>query len=212
MNTKKLLALLLALVLVLGVLPVAYAAASDPATGDDTDIDVDVEDLPDVSVLYGDAVIIGDVPAIGELAEVYDEYGLGVVGVKEVPRADVSKYCSLKVDKINDKIMRVSDMIEKPKDDEIMSCYSILGRCILPAEIFTILENTERGAGGELQLTDAMKTLAVKEGMMGIDFSGTRYDMGNKFSYMQANVEMALKNPEFGNEFRNYIKEIAKTL
>ena len=164
------------------------------------------------AVLYGDDVIIGDVPAIGELAEVYDQYGLGVVGVKEVPRADVSKYCSLKVDKINDKIMRVSDMIEKPKDDEIMSCYSILGRCILPAEIFTILENTERGAGGELQLTDAMKTLAIKKGMMGIDFSGTRYDMGNKFSYMQANVEMALKSPEFGNEFRNYIKELAKTL
>lgn len=164
------------------------------------------------AVLYGDDVIIGDIPAIGELIDVYDKFGLGVAGVKQVSENDVQKYCSLKVEAVSDKLMKISDMIEKPQPDQIMSLYSILGRVVLPPEIFTILETTPNGAGNELQLTDAMCTLARRYGMMGIEYSGKRYDMGNKLSIMQANVELALQNKEFGDEFAEYIKNIAKTL
>ncbi len=170
-----------------------------------------VDDEP-FAVLYGDDVVIGEVPAIGELCEVYEKYGLGVAGVKKVTPEQITKYCSLDVEMVSDKIMKVTDMIEKPSPVQIMSLYSILGRVILPAKIFDILENIPKGAGNELQLTDAMRVLARNDGMMGIEFSGTRYDMGNKLSFMQANVEMSLKNAEFGQEFKKYIKDLAKTL
>lgn len=170
-----------------------------------------VDDEP-FAVLYGDDVIIGEKPAIGELAEVYEQYGLGVAGVKKVSKKDIVKYCSLDVEMVSDTVMKVTDMIEKPSPYQIMSLYSILGRVILPPNIFEILENIPKGAGNELQLTDAMRVLARNEGMMGIEFSGTRYDMGNKLSFMQANVEMALKNEDFGNDFKEYIKNLAKTL
>ncbi len=164
------------------------------------------------AVLYGDDVVIGEIPAIGELIEVYNKYQLGVAGVKQVSRENIVKYCSLNVEPVSDKLMKITDMIEKPREDQIMSLYSILGRVVLPPEIFTILETTPNGAGNELQLTDAMCTLARQSGMMGIEYSGTRYDMGNKLSIMQANVEQALRNKEIGDDFRNYIKELAKTL
>ena len=113
---------------------------------------------------------------------------------------------------VSDKVMKVTDMIEKPSPYQIMSLYSILGRVILPPKIFEILENIPKGAGNELQLTDAMRVLSRNDGMMGIEFSGKRYDMGNKLSFMQANVEMALKNDDFGADFKKYIIDLAKTL
>lgn len=164
------------------------------------------------AVLYGDDVIIGEKPAIGELIEAYDVYHKGIAGVKQVSREKIAKYCTLKVDKIDERAMKITDMIEKPQESEIMSLYSILGRVVLPPEIFTILETTPTGAGNELQLTDAMRTLAQNEGMIGVEYSGTRYDMGNKLSIMQANVEQALEHPEIGKDFRQYILDLAKTL
>lgn len=164
------------------------------------------------AVLYGDDVIIGETPAIGQLCGVYEQYGLGVAGVKSVPREEIYKYCTLQVEPVTDKLMKVSDMVEKPAEHQIMSLYSILGRCVLPPEIFDILTSIPKGANNELQLTDAMKVLARSKGMMAIDFEGTRYDMGNKLSIMQANVDMALKNEQIGTDFAEYIKQIAKTL
>lgn len=103
-------------------------------------------------------------------------------------------------------------MIEKPSEDEIMSNYSILGRVVMPPEIFDILEETPLGAGNELQLTDAMKTLAQTKGVVAVDYEGTRYDMGNKFGILQANIEVGLNHPETKDELKAYIKEIAKDL
>lgn len=166
-----------------------------------------------LAVCYGDDVIIGDDPAIGQLCRAYDEFGLGVVGIKEVPEKDIHKYSSLAVEPIRDNLLRVTDMIEKPAThDKILSLYSILGRCVLPPEIFDILENTAPGAGGEIQLTDAMKQLSNTNSMIGVDFIGKRYDMGSKLGIMQATVEIALKHPEIGDSFRSYLKEIAKSL
>ena len=104
-------------------------------------------------------------------------------------------------------------MIEKPKTPEaVLSLYSILGRCVLTPDIFDILDNTPPGAGGEIQLTDAMKTLATTVGMTGVDYTGKRYDMGDKFGILQATVEIALKNPILAQPFKNYLKELVKTL
>lgn len=165
------------------------------------------------AVLYGDDVILGGKqPACQELCQVYEQYGLGVAGIKPVPVELISKYCSLKVEPESEGIFRVLDMIEKPKLEEVLSNYSILGRVVLPPEIFDILEDTQPGANGEIQLTDAMRELARTKGMMGVEFSGTRYDMGNKFGILQAIVQVALQHPEVGVEFREYLKEVSKTL
>ncbi len=164
------------------------------------------------AVLYGDDVIIGDNPVCGQLISAYQQYGLGTVGIKEVSEQDIQKYSSMKVDKLKNNLYKITDMIEKPKPHEIMSLYSILGRCVLPSKIFAILENTPAGAGGEIQLTDAMKELSHTEGIVGVDFDGTRYDMGNKLGIMKAAIEVGLAHPEIGEGLREYLKEICATL
>ncbi len=164
------------------------------------------------AVLYGDDVIVGEIPAIGELCEAHEKYGKSVVGIKEVPDELLVKYSSLKTEKLEDKIFSVSDMIEKPPIEKKFSNYSILGRCVLDSEIFSILEKTPLGAGGELQLTDAMAEIARTKGMVGVDFSGVRYDMGNKFGILKANIEVGLNHPEVKEELRSYIKELANKI
>lgn len=164
------------------------------------------------AVLYGDDVILGEDPACGQLMRAYEQFGSGVVGVKEVSREAIRKYSSLKVEHIQDNYFRCTDMVEKPQPGQEFSLYSILGRCVLPPEIFDILDNTPPGAGGEIQLTDAMAALARRDGMTAVDFTGTRYDMGNKLGIMQASVEVALNHPEIGKDFRAYLKELCKTL
>ena len=164
------------------------------------------------AVLYGDDVIIGEDPAIGQLCRAYEAHGKGVVGIKEVTAEQIVKYSSLKVEPIEDRVYHVTDMVEKPSPDKILSLYSILGRCVLTPEIFDILRKTPNGAGNELQLTDAMKTMAQTGGMIGVDFTGTRYDMGNKFGILKANIEVGLRHPETAAELSQYIKELAETL
>ena len=165
------------------------------------------------AVLYGDDVIIGDDPACGQLIRAYEKYGKAVVGIKEVSREAISKYSSLKVAPLEGNMYSCTDMVEKPKtDEEVLSLFSVLGRCVLTPDIFDILDRTAPGAGGEIQLTDAMKTLARSVGMTGVDFTGKRYDMGDKLGILQATVEIALKDAALGEPFRNYLKEISKTL
>lgn len=164
------------------------------------------------AVLYGDDVIIGEVPAIGELMEAYETFGKSVVGIKEVSDELIVKYSSLKAEKIDNINYNVTDMIEKPSLETKFSNFSVLGRCVLDNEIFAILEKTPLGAGNELQLTDAMATIARTKGMIGVEFSGTRYDMGNKFGILKANIEVGLSHPETRDQLKEYIKEIAKTL
>ena len=166
------------------------------------------------AVLYGDDVIISPEgsPATGELVRAYEKYGKGVVGIKEVTAQQILKYSSLAVSPLEDRVFAVTDMVEKPAPDKILSLYSILGRCVLPPEIFDILAQTPPGAGGEIQLTDAMRVLTQTKGMTGVDYLGKRYDMGNKLGIMQASVEVALSHPEIGGDFRDYLKNLAKTL
>lgn len=164
------------------------------------------------AVLYGDDVIRAEYPVCKQLCDAYEEFGLGTVGIKEVSKEDVQKYCSLKTKPIRDNLFEVSDMVEKPSPEQIFSLYAILGRCVLPPEIFGILEHTKPGAKNELQLTDAMKQLAKEKGMIGVDFVGKRYDMGNKLGVLQAVVEHGLLHPEVGEDFHKYLKQLSKSL
>ena len=165
------------------------------------------------AVLFGDGVIISKKPAIQQLIDHYGEYGEGVVGVKKVPEQDIHKYGSLKVENLHDNVFKCTDMKEKPKTvAEAFSLYSILDRCVLPPEIFEILEHTEPGVGGEIQLTDAMREIAITKGMTAVEYEGIRYDMGNKFGILQAQIEVGLEHPETKDQLREYIKKLAKTL
>ncbi len=167
------------------------------------------------AVLYGDDVIIGEIPACAELIKAYQDYGKAVVGVKQVSEEQIYQYSSLKVEPIDNQghIFNCTDMIEKPKSKkEVLSLYSILGRCILTPDIFDILDRTTPGAGGEIQLTDAMRELCKTKGMTAVSYSGKRYDMGNKLGIMQAAVEVSVNHPEIGEEFKKYIKDFASKL
>lgn len=158
------------------------------------------------AVLYGDDVVVSETPAIKQLIDVYEEYGLGVAGVKYVTEEQIQRYCSLKVEPVKENIFKVFDMIEKPSKDKIFSLLSILGRVVLPPEIFDILDETPKGAGGEIQLTDAMRTLTLQKGMMACEFEGTRYDIGSKLGFLIANVEQGLLHSETGDAFKEFLK------
>lgn len=165
------------------------------------------------AVLYGDDVIIGDDPAIGQLARAYEKYGKSVVGINRVPREDICKYNSMKLEPMGEsRLYAVSDMIEKPQRGEEFSDFSILGRCILEPNIFDILRRIPKGKGGELQLTDAMREVAVCDGMIGVDFTGKRFDMGSRLGIIKASLEVGLMHDELKGELMAYLKELLDSM
>ncbi len=166
------------------------------------------------AVLYGDDVIFSNTPVVKQLVNVYEKYGKTVVGVKEVPSADISKYSSLKTEKIDGEscVSFCTDMIEKPKPGEEFSNLSILGRVILTPEIFDIIDSLPAGAGGEIQLTDAMARLAREDGIYALEFEGERFDLGSKLGFLKANIKIGLSHPETADELCRFIKETAKDL
>lgn len=163
-------------------------------------------------VLYGDDVIMGEDPVAAQLIRAWEQYGKPCVGIKEVSPEAIRKYSSMKLDPLAGNLYNITDMVEKPAPGQEFSLFSILGRCLLTPAVYDILQHTVPGAGGEIQLTDAMAVLARSGGMTGVDFTGKRYDMGSKLGVMQAQVETALRHEEIGAEFRAYLKELVKTL
>ena len=161
------------------------------------------------AVIYGDDVIFSKTPVTKQLADAYEKYGKAVVGVKPVPSEDLRKYCSLKVEKTDEEnAYFCSDMIEKPKPGEEFSNLSILGRVVLTPDVFDIIDALPPGAGGEIQLTDAMAKLARTEGVIAYEYEGKRYDMGSKLGFLMANVARGLENEETKEDFRLYLKEL----
>ena len=163
-------------------------------------------------VLYGDDVIMSDYPVTKQLIDAYEKYHKTCLGIKEVSDELIVKYSSMKVNHIHDNLFNVTDMIEKPSLCERFSNYSILGRVLLTPDIFPIIDNLTPGAGGEIQLTDAIRTIAKTEGCIGVDFIGKRYDMGNKLEMLKAIVETALVHDELKEGFKEYLLNIVKTL
>ncbi len=163
-------------------------------------------------ILYGDDIIMSETPVCKQLADAYEKHGKPCCGVKPVPLDLIYKYSSLKTEPNGDGTFAVTDMIEKPKPGQEFSNYSILGRVLLTPEIFPILENTAPGAGGEIQLTDAMRVLARSSGMTAVDFEGERFDLGSKLGFLMANVKTAMNHPEVGEDFKKFLIDFAGTL
>ena len=161
-------------------------------------------------VLYGDDIIFSEKPVCGQLMEVYERYERPVVGVKPVAPELLSKYCSLKVEPLRGErdVTYCTDMIEKPLPGQEFSNLSILGRVLLTPEIFDIIDNLEPGAGGEYQLTDAIKEMARDGGVYALEFEGDRYDLGSKVGFLKANIVKGLEHPETKEELRAFLKSL----
>ena len=158
------------------------------------------------AVLLGDDIVDADTPCLKQMIDAYDEYKTTVLGVQEVARENVDKYGILDVKHIEDRVYKVKDMVEKPSIEEAPSNIAILGRYIITPEIFNILENQAPGKGGEIQLTDALQTLATKEAIYAYNFEGRRYDVGDKLGFLEATVDFALKRPELRDDFIEFLK------
>lgn len=160
------------------------------------------------AVMLGDDVVDSKVPCLKQLIDCFDEYKTTILGVQEVPKEDVCKYGIVKGMHIEDDVYKVKDLIEKPKIDEAPSNIAILGRYIITPQIFNILENTKPGKGGEIQLTDALKTLINTEAMYAYKFKGRRYDVGDKLGFLEATIEFALKREDIREPFIKYLSNI----
>lgn len=162
------------------------------------------------AVLLGDDIIHSQEPVIKQMMEVYEKKESAILGCKIVEKKDVDKYGIVDYSQKDGDIYKIEDLIEKPALDEAPSELAILGRYIITPDIFEILENTAPGKGGEIQLTDALKTLLDKRAVYGYDFEGKRYDVGNKMGFLKTTVELALAREDLGTEFKEYLKELSK--
>ncbi|APC40778.1 UTP--glucose-1-phosphate uridylyltransferase GalU [Clostridium estertheticum] len=160
------------------------------------------------AVMLGDDVVDSEVPCLKQLIDCYSKYETSIIGVQEVPESEVSKYGIVDGISVEDRVYKVKDVIEKPKASEAPSNIAILGRYIITPRIFDILENTKPGKGGEIQLTDALKTLISEEDMYAYNFEGRRYDVGDKEGFLEATVEYALKRDDLKETFMKYLLTI----
>ena len=166
------------------------------------------------AVLLGDDVVYHpERSALGQLIDVYEETHGSVLGCQVVSDEQVSSYGIVAGEALeNPRLMRVSDMVEKPSIEEAPSRMAVLGRYIISPEIFAILGETKPGKGGEIQLTDALKVLAQREAVYAYDFEGKRYDLGDKLGFLQATVEFALRREDLGADFKSYLRDLVKTM
>ena len=161
-------------------------------------------------IALGDDIVYNDVPVAKQLIDSYSKYGSSIVGCQEVKESDVSKYGIVKpLLSLDEKTVEMEDFIEKPSIDEAPSKLACLGRYLLTPKIFDYLEKTEPGKGGEIQLTDAIVAM-MKDGekVLAYNFEGKRYDIGNKFGLLKANIEFGLRNEETREELLEYLKSI----
>jgi len=163
------------------------------------------------AVLLGDDVIVSDVPCIRQMMDIYDRYGTSIVALMEVPEEETGRYGIIKGRSLpegNGRLFEVLDMVEKPARNEAPSNLAIIGRYILTPAIFQALDETGRGSGGEIQLTDGLRRLLGREKILAYKFEGKRHDAGDKLGFLQATVEFALRNKELGPAFRSYLKSL----
>jgi len=163
------------------------------------------------AVLLGDDVIVADPPCIRQMMDIYERYGTSVVALMEVPAKETSRYGIIKGRQLPEgdgRLFEISDMVEKPKVEEAPSNLAIIGRYILTPEIFKALEETGKGSGGEIQLTDGLRRLLSSQRILAYKFRGKRHDAGDKLGFLQATIEFALQNEELGPAFRAYLKSL----
>jgi UTP--glucose-1-phosphate uridylyltransferase len=163
------------------------------------------------AVLLGDDLVDSKVPCTRQMIDVYEKYQKSVVALMEVDDLDVPKFGIGGGKRIEPRVLELDKMIEKPKLAEAPSKLAFVGRYILTPEIFKVLEETEPGKGGEIQLTDAMSRLMQLQGFLGYEFEGLRYDAGDKFGFIQANIAYGLKNPEIAPRLMAYMASLTRS-
>ena len=162
------------------------------------------------AVMLGDDIIDSEVPCMKQMIEVYEKHGGPVIAVQQVPKSEISAYGVIDGVPEGDsgRVYRLRDMVEKPKAEDAPSDLAIIGRYILTPDIFEMLETTPRDKGGEIQLTNGLRALKEKRPLYGYRFDGVRHDAGNKLGFLKATVEFALKRPDLGAPFREYLKSL----
>jgi UTP--glucose-1-phosphate uridylyltransferase len=160
------------------------------------------------AVMLGDDIVDATVPCLKQMLEIYEKYDAPVIGVAEVEGPAISRFGVIAVEPVSDRVFKIKDMVEKPPYEKAPSNLAIIGRYILTPDIFPILEKTAEGAGGEIQLTDAMRTLLQKRDFYACKFEGDRYDGGDKLGFLIATVEFALKRADLGPSLREYLKSL----
>jgi UTP--glucose-1-phosphate uridylyltransferase len=163
------------------------------------------------AVMLGDDIIDSPVPCLGRMVSLFEKLQASIIATCEVPKSQISSYGVIRgtpVDGFDGRVYRVQDVVEKPRADEAPSNMAIIGRYILTPQIFNILDGTQRGAGGEIQLTDAIRQLLEQQPVYAYMIEGTRHDAGDKLGFLKATVEFALKRTGLGDEFRSYLKQL----
>ena len=163
------------------------------------------------AVLLGDDIMAGEVPVTKQLIDAAEKYSAAAVGVQKVSIEAISKYSSVKISMLEDRVYKVLDMNEKPSPETAFSEFAILGRYVLTSNIFSVLENTPPGYGGEIQLTDGLRSLCQISPMVAVDFEARRYDTGNLPGYLEATIDFALKHPHAGSWLKDFLIEKVKT-
>ena len=166
------------------------------------------------AILYGDDIIYSDrEPVIGQLIDAFNTTGKCATGVKECSTEQVMKYCTLDVTPCGENLYDVHKIIEKPAREEILSHFAILGRNVVTPDVFDLIRKTKPSPKtGEVYFSEALSALAEADRLVAVDFYGRRFDMGSKLGILEANCEIGLNHPEVGEDFRRYLKELAKTL
>jgi len=165
------------------------------------------------AVLLGDVLIPGPNPATKQLINVYEATGVGAIAVEEVPKDKTNLYGIVDGEPapqppFGERLLRIRDLVEKPRPENAPSNLAITGRYVLPPAVFDCLARTKPGAGNEIQLTDALRILAREHGLWAYIYEGISYDAGDKLGFLKATVEIALQNPEFGAAFHSYLKTL----
>jgi UTP--glucose-1-phosphate uridylyltransferase len=161
-------------------------------------------------VMLGDDIMAEESTVLADMLGVYERYGRSVVALKEFPRAEISAYGCVAPEAVDDTLVRVLDIVEKPPAEEAPSTLAVMGRYVFTPEIFDAIDRVQPGKGGELQLTDAMALLLRDQTIYGYIFEDGRYDIGKKLDYLRATVELAVERPDLGPEFSAFLAEFVQ--
>jgi UTP--glucose-1-phosphate uridylyltransferase len=162
------------------------------------------------AVLLGDDIMVDDSKLLRSMLDVYDRYGRSVVAVLEVPREDIRNYGCVTPELMEENLVRIRSIVEKPKPEDAPSNLAVIGRYVFTPEIFDALDRITPGAGGELQLTDAISLLLQTQTVFGYAFETGRYDIGKKIDFLRATVELALDRADLGDEFRSFLADLVQ--
>jgi len=161
------------------------------------------------AVLLADDLMVGEPPVLAQMAEQYKEWRVSILAVQEVPAEQTQRYGIVAGTPVNDRLLNVERIVEKPKPADAPSRLGVAGRYILTPGVFHEITTQQRGVGGEIQLTDGIAGLLRREKVFAYRYKGRRYDCGSKEGFLQANVELALEHPQIGPGFRDFLKSLA---